>query len=292
MGLPSAIGDVFLVKKNSVFRGVRKQVLSSGYQFKHSGNDLHLTYPLMGLNEIFRTKIIPVKPNFAVWDQIERERPGFFKEEWVSLFSIQKNQTLHESAHAIAFDRLYKSFSKYKKTPKDSAALLRVFMSEAFANACEIIAQWDCSSDLERHYLHLNIYSNLNLVQFRALENAMYRLGRSRTCLLLMLGYVHSLLFQELRKPAEIKPLLLEANRLLSLKSSSGSALEHRAAARLIDEIPMQLQQDFKGKSTLLYLYGSGFPEDLAKVYRFNPIELIHSENLEADFLYFLGFLS
>jgi len=134
------VGDGYLYLHNPFFRRVRDAALRAGYRFSLNDERSYFGFPLVHLDSILATRVIPYRPSFPALAHLERRRPGFF-----TLADLQQNRPapnylLHESAHAVAFHGLFGRPEDVPAALSLPSSLLKVMLGESFAMTSEYFA--------------------------------------------------------------------------------------------------------------------------------------------------------
>ena len=96
LGLEKNFGDSYLCRNNLIFRNIREQSLSLGFQFSAAPNPLYLALPLSQLDTILSSKVIPYHDNVTVLQSLQAA-------DWTEIQeNLKTNHVLHESCHAVS----------------------------------------------------------------------------------------------------------------------------------------------------------------------------------------------
>jgi hypothetical protein len=138
--LAESVGDGFLYLRNPFFRRIRDAVLAAGFRFRLGDVGDYYGFPLVHLDTILSRGQIPYRPSFSALEHLEQRRPGFF-----TLADLHKNRPapnylLHESAHAVAFRRLFGRPRDVSEVFSEPRSLIKLMLSESFAMTSEYFA--------------------------------------------------------------------------------------------------------------------------------------------------------
>jgi len=156
--LAEVVGDGYLVARNEVCRKVRHALIKHGCAFSSTPPYPYYALPLIALEQIYETKVIPFVPNLWAFEEIERRRAGVLRTNDLESLAFRRNWVLHESCHLLfrhlapAVTRKLPGFSR-----RDSD-ILSATLIESFADAVEVLAasEIEVADDEMRTMLHLN----------------------------------------------------------------------------------------------------------------------------------------
>ncbi len=187
--LSGNLGDAYLLKENPIYRRVRALALQNGYRFQATRFHDYDAFALTQLPRILKTKRIPYCDNVRCLKEVEAAAPGVFL--WSELPPLRANYLLHESAHGVARSLRLK-FKIKRKLSKDRELVLQVLLEEAFANACESMANVFCESALDDEFLFKNSYIMEKAPARKALTECIELIGYEETFKLSFLSFLFS----------------------------------------------------------------------------------------------------
>src|SRR6478752_3839682 len=269
--LAESVGDGFLYLHNPFFRRIRDAAWAAGFRFALSDAGGYYGFPLIHLDTILSRREIPYRPSFRALERLEQLRPGFF-----TLADLQKNRPapnylLHESAHAVAFRRL---FGK----PKDVAAafsakgsLPKLMLGESFAMTAEYFAACAVPLRGQPHAWFFSISSYRHRTQKKkAVGQLLERYGFDFVGRAVLLAFLYNnFLVDRLTKPqlgllAELAdPQLARRLRPTALREL-GSALNGL----------MQMSPEFRYDTSRLFLSMFGRSRNIRRELAADPLAL------------------
>lgn len=257
--LPGNLGDGFLCATNPVFRRIRKDVRRRGYSFSTQDLGGYFSFPLMSLDEAIDARKIPYRKNSGWLEKIEKSAPGRFTLTELKKSELKFNYLFHESAHCIAHDVLFGGVS-VRRAPKNADSLLKIFLGEAFANSVEAFASVFAEGEIGAYFLDANCHFRANEREVRALRNGIRKFGPEATVLALMGAFLYSnYLFES-----------LSAKQMGRIANLAG--VKPQPSLSAIVRIGLQLNEEFRTKTTLLHLVKTGFPTRIDALLRGDPL--------------------
>ncbi|HVK60823.1 MAG TPA: hypothetical protein VM432_04700, partial [Bdellovibrionales bacterium] len=187
--LSDSIGDAFLYDKNPVFRGVRNRVFELGFRPTANASMDYFGWPMLGLDEILETRLLPYKANLRALKKFANARPGHFVLGDVFRSFPERNFIFHESCHAIAEDVWARRIGIDRSNSK--TVVERSLFGEACANGSELFSYAFTSCPEEEFSLIMNSYFRPIGKPHQALKNAVAALGAHETLKLTVLFYFH-----------------------------------------------------------------------------------------------------
>lgn len=201
LGLEKSFGDSFLLKKNRIYKNIRKASLSAGYSFTTENTEDYLALSLSQLESILTTKKIPYFDNVSALIKLEKLHPQVGS--WDDIYeNLRRNFHFHESCHAVARNLQLTQF----KDLKDDI-LLRL-IEESFANTCEMLAVADTEKTADRIFFEINSYTALFEIKDLLLQ-LRRDLGFEKLFNVVMLGYLHSNHLHNSLKDTVLKEILI-----------------------------------------------------------------------------------
>jgi hypothetical protein len=278
--LPDVIGDGFLYAKNPVFRRVRDAALRAGFRYSGAARDTGAYYgfPLIGLEAVLATRVIPYRATRPALLELERSRPGFFEIKDLRVNRPTPNYLLHESAHAVAFDVLFGRPASVAETLRDPSRLVELMLGEAYAMCAEYFAACCVSTRTEAWFFSISSYRR-HVPQKRAIGELVETLGFGATVWLALGAFLyHNFLVERLSKPALERMLRYSE---LTRRRSVSSGLERKIRRALNGLLTMS--PEFRYSTSRLFLSALGYPRDIRRVLKRDPLELAErSPELEA----------
>lgn len=265
--LPENLGDGFLSATNPIFRNIRMEFLRRGFKFTHHDLNGYFAFPLMSLDEAIHARKVPYYRNAPWLEKLEKAAPGKFTLSEMRRCELKYNYLFHESAHCLAHDSFF-GRKNIRRVPKNRHALLMVFVGEAFANTVEALSYAFAEGEIGGYFLDANCHFRASEREMLVLRRAVGKIGAERTALVLMGAFLYSnYLFEKLSR------------RQLGLIDKLAGV---EAPASLVN-IGLQLNEDFRTATTPLHLVKTGFPLDLKKWMKADPVkELLAAKDLRA----------
>jgi hypothetical protein len=264
----ASIGDSYLLEHSSVFRKVRSTYINRGFKYSTTNYNPYFDCVLFSLNDIFRTKKIFARKNILWLQRLEKQRPGFYKLRDIYSIPLQKNLLLHESAHCVAFSEIFGSWKNFRSEIGSFELIPKVLLTEAFANACEILVQITAPKcPIEGYFRWMNVYFHISERNRNSLKTLLERFEMSKCAHLLILLFLYSnFLYKELGKT--------EVDRIISLVGldlESGKSELRRNIQNLASEIPFQLSVEFRLQTSAQYFESLGYDKKITKLLSKNP---------------------
>ncbi len=260
------LGDGFLYHQNPVYRHVRDEYARLGFRFTDRDFADYYAYPLMALDEAIDAGKIPYRRNFAWLKKLERSAPGLFTLPTLKASELQYNYLFHESAHFLAHRRLFGRISP-KKVPKTQDSLLRIMLGESFANTAECLSAAYAEGEIGTYFLEANCHFRANREEVKVLRRSVRRWGGERVARALLAAFLYSNFLYERLSAAQRK------------RVGEFSQIDEPMAPLLA--IGLQLSEEFRQTTTPLHLWKLGFPPNLPRLLRFDPLaKLLEPRNL------------
>jgi hypothetical protein len=257
--LPDNVGDGFLCATNPVFRGIREDFLKRGFSFTEENLNGYFAFPLMSLDEAIDSRRVPYRKNFPWLEKLEKSAPGAFTLTELKRSELKFNYLFHEAAHCIAHD-LFFGKKSLRRLPKSGDTLLKIFLGEAFANSVEALASVFAEGEIGGYFLDANCHFRANEKEVGILQGALAKLGAEATALTLIGSFLYSnYLFES-----------LSAKQYARISSLAGVS-----APRSLVKIGLQLNEEFRTATTPLHLVKTGFPVNLSRLMKADPVEAI-----------------
>lgn len=263
------IGDGFLLALNPVFRAIRKEFRRRGFRFSTRLAEAYYSFPLMSLDDAIAARVVPYRGNFP-WIEALAKVKGFSLTE-LKRSELQFNYLFHESAHFIAHDVLFGK-TKPAKIPKTADGLLRVLMGEAFANTVECVAFLFADGEIGGYLLDANCHFRTNEKEKAALLRVVRKTGLRKLTKAVFASFLYAnYLYEEVGA---------KERRLIG-KLADADAKRLAPAIR----VGFELSDIFRTDTTQLHLMKQGFPGDLRKLMKGDPVaRLLQDKALLAKF--------
>lgn len=266
--LPENMGDGFLCATNPVFRNIRAEFLRRGFRFTKEDLNGYFAFPLMSLDEAIFARRVPYYQNARWLEKLEKFAPGKFSLTELRRSELKYNYLFHESAHCIAHN-LFFGRKNIRHVPKNQDSLLKVFIGEAFANSVEALSYAFTEGEIGGFFLDANCHFRASEKEMLILQRAVAKFGAARTALVLIGAFLYSnYLFEKLSR----KQLKL-IDQLAGIEAPPS-----------LVKIGLQLNEEFRTATTPLHLVKSGFPADLGKLMKLDPLKaLVRRKSLVAQ---------
>ncbi len=185
--LKDVVADSWLMEHNPFYANVRKIVLSLGYKFSSKEQDAYISLPIGQIKNILTNKTIPYIANFVAYSNlIEDSKTDLYFSE---IPEMRANYTLHEGAHAIAFEVAKSLQLDYLKEPslKNLRAML---VQESFANATEQFSNAYIKTPEDVVANHFNSWIHPTPKERQKTSQAVDAIGERLTFSAILLGFV------------------------------------------------------------------------------------------------------
>lgn len=271
IGLPGNLGDAYLCKNNVIYRRIRQEAISLGYQYTDRPEAAYMALPLSQLRSILNSRRIPYFNNVSVLQEIEKTIPG--QTEWGEIRdNLKKNFLFHESCHAVAHG--------LAEDLPDTAPLLNFLIEESFANTCELIGVVGTLDVAHKIFYEWNSYTALHENR-RNLEVAMQDIGPAFVVRWILLSYLHAnFLFDQFTED--------QFTRVLKL-AMRGRAVEltltQMKTLRALAKICFGLDEQFRRVTTGFYLKLSGVRQGVDQLANFVYFAKLETDQVYQDYL-------
>jgi len=266
--LPEVMGDGYLYLKNPVFRRVRDAALAAGFRYSASDTGAYFGFPLLGLEPLLASRVIPYRPNRPALLELERSRPGFFEVRDLKVNRPTPNYLLHESAHAVAFHELFGRPMHVSQALRDPSRLVEIMLGEAYAMCAEYFAACCVSTPLEAWFFSISSYRR-HVPKKKAVGELVETLGFAPVGLLVLAAFLYNnFLVDRLSKAALGR--ILDYSELTPRVSSGG--LEQKLRRTLNGLLTMS--PEFRYSTSRLFLSTLGYSRDIRRVLGNDPLEL------------------
>ena len=187
--LVDCLGDGYLLNENPVVRNVREAVIALGFSLSSTPPYPFDQLSLLALRDIYRTKVIPFRPNVEPLRRLTRECPGTFDLGELVHVGLHTNAVTHEAAHCIAKTLLDADAPAGTAGVESELGLLRTQLAESFANTVEVVGALSAITDMHSSLYMANGYMTVGPAKrhFVALLEA---LGFEATFAITMAGYL------------------------------------------------------------------------------------------------------
>jgi len=258
ISLRANLGDGILCKSNRIYSRVRRQALQAGYEFNLNGSESYFGWPLVSLDTVLSTKEIPYRNNRAGLVHLEESRPGYFRIRDLNHNRPLPNYLLHESAHAVAFERLFDTKKEVGSQLRERRNLTRVLLGESFAMTAEYFAACCVNSPTDQWLFSINSYRHRVPGKSAIAELISERGGDTAAAIVLLTFLQTNSLVSRLRgKDLE---RLFEILGEPSPRTSEGQRL-----LRHLNEL-MKMNPLFLRDTTRLFLGSLGYPREVERL--------------------------
>ena len=273
LAVADCLGDAFLLHENAVVRNIRQLLVALDYSISASPPYPWEQRELLALRDIYRTKVIPYKPNVEPAAWLERECPGVFTLLDLVGCGLRTSALTHEAAHCIAktaFDADHGGDTfEQLDTP---LGVLRVQLTESFANTVEAMGAIATVTDVHAAFYGANAYISLGSSRkhFVALLDA---LGFEATFAVTLAGFLcANFLWNAATHGAVDGALSVVAP---SVRFSSRGV---RRSARKIFQFAMKLSPRFRLWTTATFFKREGVTQPLERLLDFDFLDLLEGE--------------
>lgn len=199
--LPVNVGDAYLCKHNFVYRHIRAAAVARGFGYTTRPPFWYEVLPLLSLQEIYRTRLIPYRDTRRALRDLERAHPGLFTLEELRSVDFRRNYVMHESVHAVVHTLLSAAPAPAPADERERIQLdiLDRVIGESMANTAETLGNAPCDEAVHRELYALNTFMPLQPAVRARLLRVLDALGFEGTCKLVFFGYLFSnFLYREL----------------------------------------------------------------------------------------------
>lgn len=277
-GLPTSLGDSYLLRHNSVYRAIRERVAKEGFvctteDFCHYG-----VLPLAALDAILKERKIPYFDNVSVLREIENKSPGKFQVE--ELVHVKANYVLHEACHCLADTALRGVRPGAPGLSPEQRKALALMLAESFANAVEALANIPNTTPELRFFHESNSYIIHDRKTAAAFQHALDILGERNAYRLLFLAYLHSNYLTTLT-PKQYPELI---DSVLPPGEARRKAQDSPHVRKMV-QYAFELSMAFREQTTGFYLAHAGIKGDARQLFRVDLLALYRDGDLVRDFL-------
>lgn len=197
--LPASFGDAFLCKNNFIYRNIRIAAIARGFNYTTRPPFWYEVLPLLSLEEIYRTRLIPYRDTRRALQDLEHAYPNLFTLSDLRSVDFRRNYVMHESVHCIVHSMLKEAPSSEDERERLRFGILDRLIGEAMANAAETLGNAPCDAN-EHHELYvMNTFMPLRRPARARLIRVRDALGFEPTFKIVFFGYLFSnFLYQSL----------------------------------------------------------------------------------------------
>jgi len=266
-GLPENFGDGYLVANNRFYGRVRRVALRYKYRFSSEKNDAYETFPLLQLESILRSKVLPFSNNMAAFNLMTPAQLEALDWEDVE-GNLKKNFVFHEGGHAFARELAGKTMGarELSGTGIESQLIfaLRMLIEESCANTCELLGTIDVHDQVHRIFFEMNSYM-VNFENRTHLKNAMAEVGEKAVVKFLVLAYLQSNLLRKSFAEREFDEMVKISGEDLDAKKIK--------TLRALGKVAFQLSERFRIQTTGFHLRIAGIHTPLEKLFAFEALD-------------------
>jgi hypothetical protein len=247
---------------NPIYRNIRKEAFTRGVRFSWKGHEAYYAFPLIALDNVIDSRVVPFRPNFRWLEVLEREAPGAFTIKDLKRGELQFNYLFHESAHLIAHSEFFGKCSP-KRLPKSRNTLLGIMIGEAFANVVECLSSAIVEGEIGSYFLDANCHFRASEKDLKALMSGAARWGWPKTAKVLMGAFLYSnFLFERL-------------NRREVARIAEFAGLSSQSRIKSLVQVGLALNEKFRTTTTPFHLRKLGFGRELPKLFSVDPLHLL-----------------
>lgn len=251
--LEFSLGDGVLLGRNPVFRRVRRAVRARGFGFAVDEPAGYFGFPLISLDAVLTSRVIPHRDNVSALRRLESEQPGELRLADFRHNRPTPNYVLHESAHAIAFDVAFSGATDAHAAMSDATMLPRVMVGESFAMTAEYLAACCLAPGIETWLFSISSYRR-HTPQRAAIGRFVDELGLEVVARLLVGAFLHANYLVEPLRRADVDALL----------GRFGPAASAAPSGRRLDQLRralagcMVMSREFRAHTARLFLVHHG----------------------------------
>jgi len=270
------LGDGFLYAKNPVFRRIRRQALRRGFTYSLRDPDAYFGFPLIALETVLRTRVIPYRDNFRPLLRLEQTRRDFYALSDLRLNRPTPNYVLHESAHAIAFDELFGHPSNTRAALSEPSRLVSVMLGEAFAMCAEYFAACCVSGHVHGWFFSINSYRRRTPAR-KAVGELVGELGFEAVAWSVLGAFLYNNFLVDRLSRRQLEGLL--AAHPLASNAARTKPPVRQKLRRALSSL-MVMSPEFRLDTSRLFLTMLGYPRDIRRVLRADPVALLEREGV------------
>ncbi|MFS4457940.1 hypothetical protein [Bdellovibrio sp. HCB2-146] len=251
-GLKESFGDGYLMVHNRVYKNVRLAAIDAGYRFSHERNEAYETFPLLQLDKLLQTKVLPYSQNVVAFESMTAKELDILT--WDDLDgNLKKNFVFHEATHAVVRSLAEKFLPSQKlegSVEGQRLFALRMLLEESCANTCELMGVLDTGDAIHKSFYELNSY----VCEFENrthLKNAVEEFGSKTVFHWMILSYLHANFLRERISDSEFSGML----RAVGLETADAKKLKN---LRGISKIAFNLSERFRYQTTDFHLRLAG----------------------------------
>ncbi len=274
-GLPGSFGDGYLVVNNRFFRQVRSAALAAGYSFAAEKNDAYETFPLLQLESILLSKILPYANNVSSFEQMNPAQLAALSREDLE-GNLKKNFVFHEACHGIVrnlANQVLGPMGKAQDLESQRTVALRMLVEESCANTLELLGIVDVHDQAHRIFFEMNSYME-NFENRTHLKNAFAEIGEKIVIKFMFLSYLQANFLRERITDSDFQEMVLIAagDEKLDLKKLK--------TLRALGRLAFQLSERFRKQTTSFHLRLMGIKTPTSTLFNFNFLTLIKTAAL------------
>ncbi len=186
--IDDAFGDRYLYKNNFIFRRIRDKGLVTGLKYKSELVSSYVLLPLICLQKIIDSNVIPYFNNGSILYDLEIAFPNTIV--WTEVkVSLKKNYHFHESCHVVSRSLFVSVFQN--QILSSNQQLLQIFIEESFSNTCELLAIKDVADVTHKIFFEHNSYIFVPELKTLILELEKF-IGFAKLFQFILLNYLNS----------------------------------------------------------------------------------------------------
>ncbi len=271
LGIRDCVGDAALLDDNSILRHVRETLFGLGFSISASPPFDYGELPLLSLRDIYRTRVVPYRPNLAPLVKLEDECPRVFTLLDAITCGLRPNPIAHESAHCIARTFIEAEIDESARALDRPLGVACVQLAESFANTVEAFAGLASRSDVQAALYRLNAYFAPETARpdFSALiDEAGFAAAFATTLTAYLCA---NFLWREANATAIKRALSVGAPSLVYTKAL-------RKPVRNVFEFAMGLSPEFRLRTTSCFFKREGISRPITKLLDLDVVEMLESE--------------
>lgn len=278
-GLKESFGDGYLMVHNRVYKNVRLAAVEAGYRFSHERNEAYETFPLLQLNQILQSKVLPYSHNVIAFESMTAKELDVLT--WNDLEdNLKRNFVFHEATHAVVRSLTDKFLPSHKldgSVEGQRMFALRMLLEESCANTCELMGVLDAGEGIHKAFYELNSY--VCEFEYRThLKNAVDEFGSKTVFHWMVLSYLHANFLRERIGDSEISAM----RALVGLEKVDAGKIKN---LRGISKVAFNLNERFRYQTTGFHLRLAGVNIPLEDLFDFDFLkELANIKGIDSFF--------
>jgi hypothetical protein len=248
-------------------------VLAAGFRFSLADPRRYFGFPLVHLDSILSSRQIPYRPSFTALLHLEKSRPGFFTLADLRQNRPTPNYLLHESAHAVAFRKLFGRPRDVAAALREPSALPGLMLGESFAMTAEYFAA--CAVSGQPHAWFFSISSYRHRTQKKkAVGELLERYGFDFVGRAVLLAFLYNNFLVDRLDRRQLARLLDAADAELARRLTPAATRKLKSALSGL----MVMSPEFRRDTARLFLSMFGRSRNIERELSADPLGLLEAQ--------------